>query len=39
MTLENVCGAWGKEQKVNISDGKVTEYCVMMIITFVLAED
>ena len=37
-TIENVRGAWIKEQKVVISDGQVTEYCVMMIVTFVLSD-
>lgn len=35
-TIKNIRGAWIKEQKVNIADGKVAEYCVMMIVTFVL---
>jgi flavin-binding protein dodecin len=35
-TIKNIKGAWVKEQKVSISDGSVTEYCVMMIVTFVL---
>ncbi len=38
-TIDNLRGAWVKEQKVNITDGKVTEYCVMMILTFVLSDD
>jgi flavin-binding protein dodecin len=37
-TIDNVRGAWIKEQKVTVQDGKVTEYCVMMIVTFVLSE-
>lgn len=37
-TIKNIRGAWVKEQKVNISDGKVTEYCVMLIVTFVLGD-
>jgi flavin-binding protein dodecin len=37
-TIENLRGAWIKEQKDNIADGKVTEYIVMMIVTFVLAD-
>ncbi len=37
-TIENIRGAWIKEQKVVISDGQVTEYCVMMIVTFVLSD-
>ena len=35
-SLNNVRGAWIKEQKVRIDGGKVSEYEVMMIITFVL---
>lgn len=38
-TISNIRGAWIKEQKVEISDGKVTEYIVMMIVTFVLSDD
>lgn len=38
-TIDNLKGAWIKEQKVNITDGRVSEYCVMMILTFVLSED
>jgi len=37
-TIDNVRGAWIKEQKINISDGKATEYQVMMILTFVLGD-
>jgi len=37
-TINNVRGAWIKEQKVNISNGKTTEYQVMMILTFVLGD-
>ena len=35
-SLNNVRSAWIKEQKVKIASGSVTEYEVMMIITFVL---
>ncbi len=35
-TIKNVSGAWIKDQKINISDGRATEYQVAMIITFVL---
>ena len=38
-TIDNVKGAWIKEQKVNIEAGKVTEYRVNMILTFVLSDD
>jgi hypothetical protein len=29
-------GAWIKEQKINITNGKATEYQVAMILTFIL---
>ena len=35
-TLENVTGAWIKDQEVVAQDGKITEYRVRMKITFVL---
>jgi flavin-binding protein dodecin len=35
-TLRNVRGAWIKEQRVDISDGKITEYQVNLMVTFVL---
>ena len=35
-TINNIRGAWIKEQKVDIADGEVTKYTVMMILTFVL---
>ena len=38
-TINNIRGAWVKEQKVEIENGNVTEYRVTMIITFVLTED
>lgn len=37
-TLENVTGAWIKDQEVVISDGKITEYRVRMKVTFVLKD-
>jgi len=37
-TINNVRGAWIKEQKINISNGKATEYQVMMILTFILGD-
>ena len=37
-TLENVKGAWVKEQKVKVENGKVTEYRVTMRISFVLKD-
>ena len=37
-TLRNVRGAWIKEQHVRCDDGKVVEYQVNMMVTFVLDE-
>ena len=37
-TVDNVEGAWVKEQKAVIRDGKITEYRVTMKVTFVLNE-
>ena len=37
-TLKNVKGAWVKDQKVKVVDGKITEYRVILRITFVLAD-
>ncbi len=35
-TLENVSGAWIKEQKISIENGQSREFRVTMILTFVL---
>ena len=35
-TVENVEGAWVKEQKVVVKDGEVDEYRVTMKVTFVV---
>lgn len=35
-TLRGITGAWVKEQKVSVKDGKVAEYQVNMMVTFVL---
>ena len=35
-TLRNLRGAWIKEQHVRLDGGKVTEYQVNMMVTFVL---
>ncbi len=35
-TLKGVQGAWVKDQKVTIENGKVTEYRVGLKVTFVL---
>ncbi len=38
-TIDNIRGAWVKEQKVIVTDGKISEYNVMMIVTFVLSDE
>lgn len=35
-TLKNVSGAWVKDQKVDIANGKVTQYRVNLKVSFVL---
>ncbi len=35
-SLRNVKGAWVKEQEVSVEDGKVSEYKVNLMVTFVL---
>jgi flavin-binding protein dodecin len=35
-TLENVKGAWIAEQDLSIKNGKITEYRVLMKVTFIL---
>lgn len=37
-TLENVQGAWIKEQKVVVQNSKIVEYRVTMKVTFVLKD-
>jgi flavin-binding protein dodecin len=37
-TLEQVKGAWVKDQKVVVENGKVVEYRVVMRVTFVLID-
>lgn len=37
-TLRNIEGAWIKEQEVKIADGQITEFEVIMKVTFVLDE-
>ena len=37
-TLENVTGAWIKDQEVVAKSGKITEYRVRMKISFVLTD-
>lgn len=38
-TLKNVEGAWVKEQKVVVKNGKIAEYRVDLKVTFILTED
>lgn len=35
-TLRGVSGAWVKEQKIAVKDGKITSYQVNMMVSFVL---
>ncbi len=35
-TLENVKGAWVKDMKLDVENGKVTAYRVVLKVTFVL---
>lgn len=37
-TLKNVRSAWVQDQKVLVSDGKITEYRVTLKVTFVLSD-
>lgn len=37
-TLKNIEGAWVGDQKVVITDGKISEYRVNLKVTFVLEE-
>ena len=37
-TLKNVAGAWIRDQRVVVENGKITQYRVNMKITFVLEE-
>ena len=37
-TLDNVKGAWVKDQKVSVEDGKVVEYRVTLKVTFILED-
>lgn len=38
-TISNVRGAWIKEQKVSVENGKITGYRVNMQVTFVIGDD
>lgn len=37
-TLKNITGAWIKDQNVVVEKGKVTEYRVVMKVTFILKD-
>jgi flavin-binding protein dodecin len=37
-TLKNVEGAWVKQQKVMVKDGKISEYRVDLKVTFILID-
>ena len=37
-TLKNVKGAWVKDQEVNIDNGKISGYKVILKVTFVLTD-
>ncbi len=37
-TLKNVEGAWVKEQKVLVKNGKISEYRVDLKVTFILTD-
>lgn len=37
-TLDQVKSAWIKEQKVKVDNGKIREYRVAMLVTFVLKD-
>lgn len=37
-TLDGVKGAWIKDQKVDVEDGKITAYRVTLMVTFVLKD-
>ena len=38
-SIDNVRGAWIKEQKVSVENGRITTFRVNMQVTFVLAGD
>jgi flavin-binding protein dodecin len=37
-TLDNVKGAWIAEQEVLVNEGKITEFRVLMKVTFILKD-
>jgi flavin-binding protein dodecin len=38
-TINNIRGAWIKDQKLAVSVGEITEYHVNMVLTFVLKDE
>ena len=38
-TLRGISGAWIKEQYVDIKDGKIQDYRVNMLVTFILEDN
>ena len=38
-SLHNIEGAWIKEQKVNVTNGKIDTYRVNMLVTFILDDN
>lgn len=37
-SVDNVCGAWIKEQKVDVKDNQINLFRVDMVLTFMLKE-
>lgn len=37
-TLDNISGAWVQDMKVDVENGKITTYRVLMRVTFVLKD-
>ncbi len=37
-TIRNISGAWVNDMKVDVKDGKITDYRVNMKVTFVLTD-
>lgn len=37
-TLKDITGAWVSDQKVTVEDGKISEYRVVLKVTFVLKD-
>ena len=37
-TLKNVKGAWVEDMKVDVEDGNIVQYRVVMKVTFILAD-